>query len=134
MEYLEVPVTVLRKPDHADVRVYGTAQRTSTLNNDGRDIAAEDRSRTDGWEIPAFWGSPVAINDVIYVTTMIGITYVIDSKAQVLDERALLSVNDLGPNGETWSLNSISSDRGRIYHRSLKELVCIGSSDGAPRN
>jgi hypothetical protein len=134
VEYLEVPVTVLRKPDHADVRVYGTAQRTSTLNNDGRDIAAEDRSRTDGWEIPAFWGSPVAINDVIYVTTMIGITYVIDSKAQVLDERALLSVNDLGPNGETWSLNSISSDRGRIYHRSLKELICIGSSDGAPRN
>lgn len=71
----------------------------------------------------------MAINDAIYVTTMIGITYVIDSRAPVLDERALLSVNDLGPNGETWSLNSISCDQGRIYHRSLKELVCIGSRD-----
>jgi hypothetical protein len=131
VEYLEVPVTVVRKQGAEDELVYGIAQRTSTLNNDGVDIAAEDRSRTDGWEIPAFWGSPVAINDAIYVTTMIGITYVIDSKAKVLDQRALLAINDLGPNGETWSLNSISCDRGRIYHRSLKELVCIGSSKGA---
>jgi len=133
VEYFEVPVTVLRKPGVPDERVYGVAQRTSTINNSGRDIAAEDRSRTDGWEIPAFWGSPVVVNDAIYVTTMIGITYVIDSKAAVLDERALLGVNDLGPNGETWSLNSISCDKGRIYHRSLKELVCISDQSGTAK-
>jgi len=126
VEYFEVPVTVIRKPDMPDELVYGIAQRTTTLNSAGQDVAAEDRSRTDGWEIPAFWGSPVAINDKIYVTTMIGITYVIDSKAPVLDARALLAVNDLGPSGETWSLNSISYDAGHIYHRSLKEVICIG--------
>ncbi len=126
VEYFEVPVTVIRKPDMPDELVYGIAQRTTTLNSAGQDVAAEDRSRTDGWEIPAFWGSPVAINDKIYVTTMIGITYVIDSKAPVLDASALLSVNDLGPSSETWSLNSISYDAGRIYHRSLKEVICIG--------
>lgn len=69
------------------------------------------------------------INDRVYVTTMIGITYVIDSKAAVLDEKALLAVNDLGANGETWSLNSISYRNGRIYHRSLREIVCIGAPD-----
>ena len=82
---------------------HGIAQRTTTLNNDGLDIAAEDHSRTDGWEIPALWGSPVASTTGIYVTTMFGITYVIDSKAPVLDDHALLAVKDLGPNGETWS-------------------------------
>lgn len=133
VEYLEVPVTVRRKPGNVDERIYGVAQRTTTLNNEGRDIAAEDRSRTDGWEIPAFWGSPVAINDAIYVTTMIGITYVIDSKAVVLDEHALLAINDLGPSGETWSLNSISYDKGKIYHRSLRELVCIGERGGGAK-
>jgi hypothetical protein len=121
-----VPVTIIRKPDAPDEPVYGIAQRTTTLNASGQDIAAEDRSRTDGWEIPAFWGSPVAVNDKIYVTTMIGITYVIDSKAPVLDASALLAVNDLGPSGETWSLNSVSYDEGRLYHRSLKEVICIG--------
>lgn len=126
VEYLEVPVTIIRNEGERDQPIYGIAQRTTTLNSVGQDIAAEDRSRTDGWEIPAFWGSPVAINDKIYVTTMIGITYVIDSKAPVLDSSALLAVNDLGPAGETWSLNSISYDGGRIYHRTLKEIVCIG--------
>ena len=126
VEYLEVPVTVIRKPGAADENVYGVAVRTKTLNSAGIDVAAEDRSRTDGWEIPAFWGSPVAVNDNIYVTTMLGVTYVINSKAAVLDETALVAINDLGPSGETWSLNSISYAGGRIYHRSLKEVVCIG--------
>jgi hypothetical protein len=126
VEYLEVPVTIIRKPGEPDQPIYGVAVRTTTLNSAGQDVAAEDRSRTDGWEAPAFWGSPVAINDKIYVTTMIGITYVIDSKALVLDSSALVSVNDLGPSGETWSLNSIGYDDGNIYHRSLKELIRIG--------
>jgi hypothetical protein len=34
---------------------------------------------------------------------------VIDVDAPVLDESALVAVNDLGPSGETWSLNSITS-------------------------
>jgi hypothetical protein len=127
VEYLEVPVTVIRNPGQPDKKVYGVAVATKTENSAGIDVAAEDRSRTDGWEIPAFWGSPVAVNGNIYVTTMLGITYVIDSKAKVLDESAVVSINDLGPSGETWSLNSISYANGYIYHRSLKELICIGS-------
>ena len=126
VEYLEVPVTVIRKPGLKDSLVYGVAVSTSTLNSKGQDIAAETRSATDGWEIPAFWGSPTAINNNIYFTTTPGITYVINSKAPVLDEHALIAINDLGPSGETWSMNSISYDKGRIYHRTLKELICIG--------
>ena len=100
--------------------------RTKTEDAQGNDVAAEDRSRTDGWEIPAFWGSPVALGNKIYFTTMLGITYVVDAGAKVLDESALLAINDLGPSGETWSLNTPSYSDGRIYHRSLKELVAIG--------
>jgi len=127
VEYLEVPVTVIRKPGLKDSLVYGVAVTTSTLNSKGQDIAAETRSATDGWEIPAFWGSPTTINDNIYFTTTLGITYVINSKAKVLDEHALLAIDDLGPSGETWSMNSISYDKGRIYHRTAKELICIGN-------
>ncbi len=132
VEYLEVPVTVIREQGKPDKPVYGVAVRTKTLNAKGEDVAAEDRSRTDGWEIPAFWGSPTAVNDQIYFTTMLGITYVIDGRAKVLDEKALLAVNDLGPSGETWSLNSISYSNGRLYHRTAKELIAIGERP-APR-
>ena len=126
VEYLEVPVTVIRKPGQPERYVYGEAQTTKTTDNKGRDVALEDRSRTDGWQVPAFFGSPIAINGKIYMSTMLGITYVIDGRARVLDERALLGVSDIGPSGETWSLNSLSYSDGRLYNRSLKEVVCIG--------
>jgi hypothetical protein len=121
VEYLEVPVTIADNK-----KVYGIAVRTKTEDINGNDVANEDRSRTDGWEIPAFWGSPVALGGKIYFTTMLGITYVIDGKAKVLDEKALLAINDLGPSGETWSLNTPSFSNGVLYHRSLKEIVAIG--------
>jgi outer membrane protein assembly factor BamB len=126
VEYLELPVTVIRKAGEQDRLVYNDAVTTKTEDSKGRDVAPEDRSRTDGWQIPAFFGSPIAINGRIYISTMLGITYVIDGKARVLDEHALLSVSDLGPSGETWSLNSLSYQDGRLYNRSLKEVVCIG--------
>ena len=126
VEYLEVPVTVIRKPGEPERRIFGVEVRTSTLNSKGQDVAAEDRSRTDGWEIPAFWGSPIAVNDNVYFTTMPGIAYVVNSKATVLDERALVAINDLGLPSETWTLNTPSYANGRIYHRTLKEVFSIG--------
>ena len=122
VEYLELPVAV----DDAGKRLYGLALRTETTNAEGVDVATEDRSRMDGWETPAFWGSPVAINHKIFFTTSMGTTYVLDAKAKVLDEKAILGVNDLGPLGKTWSQNSISFDGKRIYHRTAKELIAIG--------
>jgi hypothetical protein len=126
VEYLEVPVTVIRKPGAPEKRVYGVAVPTSTVNSAGQDVGAEARSRTDGWEIPAFWGSPIAINDYVYFTTMPGITYVVNAKAAVLDEHAVVAINDLGPSGDTWTLNTPSFSSDRLYHRTLKEAICIG--------
>jgi outer membrane protein assembly factor BamB len=133
VEYLEVPVSVIRKPGQPDEFIYNTPVMTKVQDSQGRDVAAEDRSLTDGWQIPAFFGSPTAIGGKVYITTMLGITYVIDGKAKVLDEKALLSVSDLGPSGETWSLNSISYAVGRIYHRTSKEIICIGDGKTAKR-
>lgn len=127
-EYLELPVTVIRKPEQQDTFVYGVEVKTTTLNSHGQDIAGNARSKSDGASFPVFWGSPSNINGVLYFHTMLGITYAIDADAPVLDSSALLSVNDLGPSGETWSLNSISYADGKIYHRSLKELVAIATA------
>lgn len=128
VEYLELPVTVIREPGRADEFVYGEQVRTSTENVEGIDVAAEDRSRRDGWQIPAFGGSPIAVGDNLYFTTMLGITYVVDATAAVLDERAIVAINDLGPSGEAWSLNTPSFAGDVLYHRSLKEVVAIQAS------
>jgi outer membrane protein assembly factor BamB len=125
VEYLELPVSVEREAGRADRLIWGQPQISSTVNSRGVDIVSDKRSQGDGW----WWGylgSPTAVGANVYFTTMLGITYTLNTRAAVLDENALLSVNDLGVSGQTWSLNSLSYANGRIYHRSLKEVVCIG--------
>jgi outer membrane protein assembly factor BamB len=125
VEYLELPTGVVREAGKPDELVWGKAQTSSTVNSRGIDVAGDPRSRRDGW----YWnfnGTPTAVGDKIFWTMMNGITYVLDGRAPVLDKNALLAVNDLGPAGQTWSLNSISFSNGRLYHRSMKEVVCIG--------
>ena len=122
VEYLELPVQVVREQGQADKTVWHTPQPSSTVNSRGIDVAGDPRSRRDGWYW-CFLGSPIAVGGRIYITTMLGTTYVIDGKAKTFDEKALLSINDLGM--RTWSLNSICYAGGRLYHRSIKEVVCI---------
>ena len=59
---------------------------------------------------------------------MIGMVYVLKWNAETLDENALVSISDLGPAGETWSLSSLSFSGGRLYARTLKELICLGAA------
>lgn len=125
VEYLELPVSVVREAGKADSFIWGKPQTSSTVNSRGIDIVSDKRSQGDGWYW-GFLGGPTAVGGNIYFTTMLGITYAIDGRAAVLDEKALLSLNDLGVPGQTWSLNSISYSRGKLYHRSMKEVFCIG--------
>lgn len=127
VEYLEVPVSLARHGDGPYQMVWGQTQRSSTVNSRGIDVASDKRSQGDGW----WWGylgSPTAVGGMIFFTTMLGITYVINGRAAELDHHALVCVNDLGEPGKTWSLNSISYAGGRIYHRSIQEVVCVGES------
>jgi hypothetical protein len=127
VEYLEVPVGVDRAPGRPERLLFGASLRTATTDNQGLDVTGDPRSRTDGWEIPAFFPSPVALGGHVYLGTTPGITYVVEAGAATLDQRALLGVNDLGPLGQAWSLAGPSAAGGVLYHHSLKELVAIGA-------
>jgi len=52
--------------------------------------------------------------------------YVVDTTAKTFDQSALVAVNDLGKPGQTWTVNSMSFGNGHIYHRTMKEIICIG--------
>ena len=116
-EYLELPT--------APGGVYNTIVKASTINSRGIDAASEDRSKRDGW----FWNfdaPPVCLGNRIYWTLMNGVTYVLDSTAKILDERALLSVNDLGAPGDSWCLSAPGFDGKHLYYRTMRELIRIG--------
>ncbi|GAB3651684.1 hypothetical protein GCM10028791_20820 [Echinicola sediminis] len=122
--YLQVPVQVEVK-DGKKEYIWNQELSTETINTRGLDVSHDKRSRRDGWHWN-FNGNPISVNHKIYFTTMLGVTYCVDARTEKFDENALVSVNDLGPKGETWSVNTPSFANGRLYHRTLKNLICIG--------
>ena len=121
VEYLQLPTS----PKTTEgIYNYNESIPAGTLNSRGLDVAGEPRSKRDGWHWN-FNGNPIAVNNKIYYTMMNGIGYCLDANAATWDTKALLGVNDLGEVGKTWSLNTPSYANGKLYHRSLKQLICI---------
>jgi hypothetical protein len=125
VEYLELPVGVSRAPNTPEQLVYGKSLKTTCTDFKGNDLPSDSRSYTDGWEIPAFFATPIVLGNKIYFSVTLGITYVIDVSAAVLDEKAILGYGDLGPMGQTFSLAGPSFAGGILYHHSSKEVVAI---------
>jgi len=124
--YLEVPVQYDLQ-DGEKRFIWKKDLKTETKNIRGLDIAFDKRSQRDGWTWN-FNGNPILINEKLFFTTMSGMVYCIDTSTENFDESALLIVNDLGPKGKTWTLNTPSYSNGKIYHRTSKQLICIGSN------
>ncbi|HET6279577.1 MAG TPA: PQQ-binding-like beta-propeller repeat protein [Polyangia bacterium] len=125
-EYLELPVGVSRSPNMPQQLVYGKTLTTTCTDFSGNVVAAPGtQASTDGWAVSAFYPSPIVVGNKIYFSVTLGITYVIDANAAVLDEKAILGYGDLGPLGQTWSLAGPSFAGGLMYHHSSKEVVAI---------
>ncbi|MEC7567318.1 MAG: PQQ-binding-like beta-propeller repeat protein [Planctomycetota bacterium] len=124
VEYLQVPAQVVRIPGQEDVLRWDTTLPNDLRNADGFLVTQDKRNAGSGWgHVSA--PPPIVVGNNIYFPTMVGTVYVIRWDAKVLDQRALLSVSDLGQAGKTWSLSGLSYANGRLYARTLKELICI---------
>jgi hypothetical protein len=125
VEYLEIPFQVSTVEGQT---IEGDEIRypKMTINSRGIDVAGDKRSRRSGWWW-CFNGNVIAVNQYLYFTFMSGKVQVLDGSVKQFDQRALVSLNDLGRFGETWSVNTPSYSNGRIYHRTMKELLCIES-------
>ena len=82
---------------------------------------------TDGKRVWDFNANPICVNGKLFFTTMSGIVYCIETQREEFDEQSLISVNDLGPKGDTWTLNTPSFASGKLFHRTSKHLICIGT-------
>lgn len=145
VEYLQLPVSMLRKPGKQDRLIwnesdmktkpektfnvpteisYWTFKTNRMVNVRGFQLLGDTRSQGNGW---GHFGSqiPTAIGAYLFVPIMNGMVYVIDWNADVLDERALVSINDLGPLGEAWTRSNISYSNGKLFAQTIRELICI---------
>lgn len=124
VEYLQVPVQIVRNSDSETI-LWDEPLENDVRNNDGFIVIQDRRATLSGWgHVSA--ASPIVVGDYLYMPTMIGLVYVLRWNAPKLDESALESISDLGAASKTWTLSSLSFDSGRLYARTLKELICIG--------
>ncbi|MDB4384506.1 PQQ-binding-like beta-propeller repeat protein [Opitutaceae bacterium] len=121
VEILEVPVHVNDREGY----LWKEELETTGLNAKGLDLISDERSKRDGWWW-CFNGNPIRVNDTLFFTTMIGNCYSFKTGTSQFDESAFIALNPLGPRGETWSLNTPTFAHGRLYHRTAKELICVG--------
>ncbi|MCM8543558.1 MAG: PQQ-like beta-propeller repeat protein [Lentisphaeraceae bacterium] len=119
-EHVEVP----REIDSSGNFVWKKEQKNDGLNSQGQMHGADGRTRGGGFQ-KCFLGSPTMVNNYIFFTNAIGMVYVMDANAEKFDESAIISVNDLGKAGETWTVNTLTYANGKIYHRTMKEVICI---------
>lgn len=123
VEYLQIPFPT--PPVEGQTEKNGNVfYPKMTVNSRGIDVVEDKRSGRTGWWW-CFNGNTIAVNQYLYFTFMCGRVQVIDGQTPNFDQTALVALNDLGKFGETWSVNTPSYSRGRIYHRTLKELICI---------
>lgn len=105
--------------------IWKAKQSNDGLNARGQRHGRDKRTLGGGFQ-KCFLGSPTMINNYIFFTNAIGMVYVVDASSETFDGKALVAVNDLGERGQTWTVNSLSFANGHIYHRTLKEVICIG--------
>ena len=125
VEYLEVPANFTFEGNQKKY-IWNQDLKTTTINSRGLDVSYDKRSRRDGWHWN-FNGNPIVVNDTIYFTIMSGLCYCLNTKAKNWDSSALINLNDLGPFRKTWSVNTPSFANGKLYHRTLKELISISN-------
>ena len=127
MEYLELPAQLMADTNDRknDVRLWGKGHPTNRpLNAAGFAVGDKGHTGTGFGHISA--ASPVRVGKWLFCTMVTGTVHVIDTEAPHLSPESLVSVNDLGPGGETWTLASLSYANRRLYAHTMKEIICIG--------
>jgi outer membrane protein assembly factor BamB len=125
--YLHVPVQVERKHSAPEVKHWEKTDYIKPVpqNARGWEVDVDKRTYSNGWG-HLFLPSPIAVNRKVYFVTMLGTVYVVDANAKDFDGKALVWVGDLGPPVKTWTMAPISYANGRLFARTLREIVCIG--------
>ncbi|MBH54258.1 MAG: hypothetical protein CMI18_07915 [Opitutaceae bacterium] len=148
VEYLQLPTSMLKQPGKPDQLVwdisdlaskpektfyvptetsYWNLKTNSVKNSRGFKLLGDIRAQGNGW---GHVSSPIptAFGDTLFLPIMNGMVYVIDWDMELLNENAIIAINDLGPLGESFTRSNISYSNGKLFAQTIQELICIGGN------
>lgn len=133
VEYVQVPIQVVwpTSEQNSERATKLTRQLSwskfipsDTQNSRGMEVAPDRRAKGDGWGHVTS-APPIAVNGHVIFTTMLGTVYIVNAQAKTFNDSAIVGINDLGHAGQTWTLGSPAASQGRLYFRTLKNVMCI---------
>lgn len=147
VEYLELPLQVLREPGKEERVLWNAEQRPSDLamlenkkfknnisyvslrlnsmrDSRGFKVSGDGRDIGNGWGHTA---SPyaTAMGNRLFVPILCGVVFVVDTEAEKWDESAVVAVDDLGALGEAYTRASVTTDGTRVYGRTIREVLAF---------
>ncbi len=148
LEYLELPLQVLREPgqqeqvlwnaEHhlGDLVPLGTEKKSkrdltstafrlnSVTNSRGIQVMGDARAQANGWGHTAA-PLPTAFGQRLFVPLLSGMVFVVQADAPELKEPALLATSDLGPLGQAYTRASVTTDGQKIYAHTIREVLAF---------
>lgn len=142
VEYVQVPIQIEWQNQGSDGNQTGDGAGkpvrqlrwsnhipSDTHNARGMPVAPDKRAKGDGWGHVTS-APPIAVNGHVIFTTMLGTVYVVNARAETFNDRAIVGINDLGDAGKTWTLSNPAASNGKLYFRTLKDVVCVEKQPG----
>ena len=129
VEYLELPSQLIADTEsrEKDKWFFGKSAPGNAPRNTRGFAVGDKGNKGTGWgHISA--ASPTRVGRFLFLPVVTGTVYVIDTEVDNLSPDALVSVNDLGAGGKTWSLASLTFSGGKLYAHTMTEIICIGES------
>ncbi len=126
VEYLELPAQLMpdKETKEDDALLWGEGNPgNKPLNAGGFAVGNKGHNGTGWGHISA--ASPTRVGKYLFLPLVTGTVHVIKVETETLSPGAIVSTNDLGPGGETWSLASLTYANGRLYAHTMKEVICI---------
>ncbi len=126
VEYLELPAQLMpdKESRDGDVPLWGKGNPgNKPLNASGFAVGDKGHNGTGFGHVSV--ASPTRVGKYLFLAMVTGTVHVIDTEAKELSPESIVSINDLGPGGETWTLASLTFAGGHLYAHTMKEIICI---------
>ena len=130
VEYLELPAQVIPGKNSRSEDQYKKSineVKNSPRNQKGFAVGYRGHNSAGYGHMHA--ASPILVGKYLIFPVVTGTVYVIDTTKTLEKGKALVAINDLGEAGKTWTLSSLSYGQGKLYARTMKEIICIENKE-----
>ncbi|EDM26574.1 probable serine/threonine protein kinase related protein [Lentisphaera araneosa HTCC2155] len=130
VEYLELPAQVIPgKNSRSEDQFKNSIKEVKNIPINQKGFAVGHKGHNTAGFGHMQSASPILVGKHLIFPVVTGTVYVIDTTKTLEKGKALVAINDLGEAGRTWTLSSFTYSQGKLFARTMKEIICIENKE-----